>query len=40
MMKGKENSISLQGEEEGFFFENQCTKGLVEIPHFLDTMWN
>ena len=25
-MKRKENSFSLQGEEEGFFFENQCTK--------------
>ena len=26
MMKRKENSFSLQGGEEGFFFENQCTK--------------
>ena len=41
MMKRKENNFfPLQGEEEGFFFENQCTKGLIEIPHFLDTMWN
>ena len=25
--KKNENSFPLQGEEEGFFFENQCTKG-------------
>ena len=40
MMKGKENSISLQGEEEGFFFENLRTKRLIERPLFSGTMWN
>ena len=35
-----ENSFSLQGEEDGFFFENQCTQRLIERPHFLGTMWN
>ena len=28
MIKRKENSFSPQGEEEGFFFENLCTKRL------------
>ena len=40
MMKRKENSFSLQGEVEGFFFKNQCTKGLTERSHFLGIMWN
>ena len=37
--KKKKNGFSLKGEE-GFFFENQCTKRLIERPHFLGTMWN
>jgi len=40
MIKRKENSFSPQGEEEGFFFENLCTKRLIERPHILGTMWN
>ena len=39
-MKRKEISFSPQGEEEGFFFENQCTKGLIERSYFFGTMWN
>ena len=34
----KENGFSLQGEKKWFFFENQCTKGLIERLHFLGTM--
>ena len=38
--KEKEISFSPQGEKEGFFFESLCTKGLIERPHILGTMWN
>ena len=31
--KKKKNGFSLKGEE-GFFFENQCTKRLIERLHF------
>ena len=40
MMKRKENSFSLQGEEEGFFFGNQRTQELIKRPLFSGTMWN
>ena len=40
LYKEKKNDFSLQGEKKWFFFENQCTKGLIERLHFLGTMWN
>jgi len=39
-MKRKENSFSLQGEEERLSLRISIHKILIERPHFLGNMWN